>query len=134
MTYIFCYLDSMISISWSNIPTNYWLSLLTSTTLPTGTLLFFIFSIWFTGVRQPILPSISWFTTRFAWMRKLGENSLSLLANKLSATKVCKNFDNLRNDFVSLRFQKELQKDFACHFDSTGGMKFFLLYCFFKIK
>ena len=53
---------------------------------------------------------------------EIGENSLSLLANKLSATKVCKNFDNLRNDFLSLSYLKSLQNDFVKNFDSAGGM------------
>ena len=51
---------------------------------------------------------------------EIGELSLSLLANKLSATKVGKKFDNLRNDFLSLSYIRDLEKDFISKFYHSG--------------
>ena len=53
--------------------------------------------------RETSHPALSFIQSNPICLNKeIGEMSLSLLANKLSATKVGKDFQNLRNDFLGL--------------------------------
>lgn len=51
---------------------------------------------------------------------EIGEISLSLLANKLSATRVSKKITNLRVDFMALSFFRNLEKDYIKKFYHEG--------------
>jgi hypothetical protein len=65
---------------------------------------------------------------------EIGELSLSLLANKLSATKICKNFKNLQNDFLGLAFIRKLEKDYIKKFNHQGTVLFCLNLSLNKFK
>ena len=58
---------------------------------------------------------------------EVGEITLSLLANKLSATKVSKKVGNLRNDFMGLSFFRKLENDFLKKFYHEGQFGNFVM-------